>query len=185
MLKHTKLFTAAGGSLGRADGNDWVLPDPERVVSSRHAQITFSDSQYFLVDNSTNGTYHNQGDNPVGKGNQVALSDGDIISVGDYQLKVTLRRPQPASGLPQGLGEADFLDGSDRTTFSAAAAAKMQNQAEAQQLDSWLEPGAKASASSLASGGMLPEAPNHLPPPITRWRWGVNRPTPWPPSIPL
>ena len=141
MLKHTKLITPAGGSIGRADGNDWVLPDPERVVSSKHAQITFSDNQYFLIDQSTNGTYHNQGENPLGKGNQVPLNDGDIIGIGDYQLKASIRRPQADSGLPKGLGDADFLDSSDRTTFSPAAAAKMQSQAEAQQLDSWLEPG--------------------------------------------
>ncbi|WP_073275963.1 type VI secretion system-associated FHA domain protein TagH [Microbulbifer donghaiensis] len=142
MLKHTKLFTPAGGSVGRADSNDWVLPDPERVVSSKHALITFSNNQYFLTDESTNGTYHNQGDNPLGKGNQAPLNDGDVIGIGDYQLKVSVRRPQAEShGLPKGLGDADFLDSSDRTTFSAAAAAKMQNQAEAQQLDSWLEPG--------------------------------------------
>ncbi|AMX01383.1 type VI secretion system-associated FHA domain protein TagH [Microbulbifer thermotolerans] len=147
MLKHTKLFTPAGGSLGRADSNDWVLPDPERVVSSRHALITFSDNQYYLVDESTNGTYLNQAENPVGKGNRVPLNDGDILGIGDYQLKVTLRKPKADSGLPKGLGEADFLDSADRTTFSPAAAAKMQKQAEAQQLDSWLEPGASSAQS--------------------------------------
>lgn len=155
MLKHTKLFTPAGGSLGRADGNDWVLPDPERVVSSKHALITFSDNQYFLVDQSTNGTYHNQGANPLGNGNQVALSDGDTIGLGDYQLKVSIRSPQADKGLPQGLGEADFLDSSDRTTFSPAAAAKMQNQAEARQLDSWLEPGGSTSSSNTGEWGYV------------------------------
>lgn len=158
MLKHTKLFTQAGGSLGRADGNDWVLPDPERVVSSQHAQIAFSDNQYFLIDNSTNGTYVNRGENPLGKGNRVALNEGDIIGIGDYQLKVALRRPQGESGLPKGLGDADFLDGSDRTTFSAASAAKMQNQAEAQQLDSWLEPGATSGASHTGEWGYVGSA---------------------------
>ncbi|SEA23305.1 type VI secretion system-associated FHA domain protein TagH [Microbulbifer marinus] len=155
MLKHTKLFTPAGGSVGRADSNDWVLPDPERVVSSKHALITFNNSQYFLTDQSTNGTYHNQGDNPLGKGNQVPLQDGDIIGIGDYQLKVSIRRAQAESGVPAGLGDADFLDNSDRTTFSAAAAAKMQNQAEAQQLDSWLEPGSTGSSSNTGEWGYV------------------------------
>ncbi|WP_308364174.1 MULTISPECIES: type VI secretion system-associated FHA domain protein TagH [unclassified Microbulbifer] len=155
MLKHTKLFTPAGGNLGRADGNDWVLPDPERVVSSKHAMIAFGDNQYYLVDNSTNGTYLNQGENPIGKGNRVPLSEGDVIGIGDYQLKVALRRPQAESDLPKGLGGADFLDSGDRTTFSAAAAAKMQSQAEAQQLDSWLEPGANSGASHSGEWGYV------------------------------
>lgn len=155
MLKHTKLFTPTGGSLGRADGNDWVLPDPERVVSSKHAMIAFGDNQYYLVDNSTNGTYLNQGENPIGKGNRVPLNEGDVIGAGDYRLKVTLRRPQAESDLPKGLGEADFLDSADRTTFSPAAAAKMQSQAEAQQLDSWLEPGAGSGASHSGEWGYV------------------------------
>ena len=144
MLKHTKLFKVAGGTLGRADSNDWVLPDPERVVSSRHAQVVCHDGQFFLIDHSTNGTYHNQSPEPVGKGNQVALRDGDVIAVGDYQLKVSLRQPAQDTGLPKGLGEADFLDSSDRTTFSSSAAAKMQSAQDAQELDSWLEPSTPA-----------------------------------------
>ncbi|MCW8128135.1 type VI secretion system-associated FHA domain protein TagH [Microbulbifer halophilus] len=146
MLKHTKLFTPDGGSIGRADSNDWVLPDPERVVSSQHAQIAFNENRYFLTDLSTNGTYHNQSSDPIGKGNRVPLNDGDTVTAGDYQLKVSIRRPQADSGLPKGVGEADFLDSSDRTTFSPAAAAKMQNREEARQLDSWLEPGAGGGA---------------------------------------
>lgn len=155
MLKHTKLFTPEGGSLGRADSNDWVLPDPERVVSSQHAQISFSENQYFLTDLSTNGSYHNQSAEPIGKGNRVPLKDGDTVVVGDYQLRVSIRRPQADSGLPKGVGEADFLDSSDRTTFSPAAAAKMQNREEARQLDSWLEPGAAGGSSNTGEWGYV------------------------------
>ncbi|WP_444895430.1 type VI secretion system-associated FHA domain protein TagH [Microbulbifer sp. SSSA005] len=141
MLKHTKLFTKAGGSLGRSADNYWVLPDPDRVVSSKHAQISFTDNQFFLVDTSTNGTYYNDSENPLGKGNQVPLKEGDMIVLGEYKLKVSLRQPKEEGDLPKGLGSADFLDTSDRTTFSADAMAKMQSQAEAKELDSWLEPG--------------------------------------------
>ena len=155
MLKHTKLFTAAGGSLGRADSNDWVLPDPDRVVSSTHAMISFAENQYFLEDQSTNGTYYNGAADPLGKGNRVALKEGDTIALGDYQLKVSVRRPAADSGLPKDLGTADFLDSSDRTTFSTATAAKMQHQAEAQELDSWLEPGAAGQSSGTGEWGYL------------------------------
>ncbi|GAB2511429.1 type VI secretion system-associated FHA domain protein TagH [Microbulbifer agarilyticus] len=142
MLKHTKLFTRNGGSFGRADSNDWALPDPQRVVSSRHGEIVFADGAYVLLDHSTNGTYLNQSADPVGKGNRISLNDGDVVGVGDYQLKVTIRQAKTDSELPKGLGGADFLDSADRTTFSASAAAKMQSAKDAQELDSWLEPGA-------------------------------------------
>ncbi|MFI0377552.1 MAG: FHA domain-containing protein, partial [Candidatus Thiodiazotropha sp.] len=35
----TVTFDEQGGSIGRRDENDWVLPDPERFISGRHAQI--------------------------------------------------------------------------------------------------------------------------------------------------
>ncbi|HEY8570189.1 type VI secretion system-associated FHA domain protein TagH [Microbulbifer sp.] len=155
MLKHTKLFKADGGSFGRADSNDWVLPDPQRVVSSRHGEIAFADNQYFLVDQSTNGTYLNQSVEPLGKGNRRPLKDGDIIAAGDYQLKVSVRQPQQDAGLPKGLGSADFLDSADRTTFSSAAAAKMQSAQEAKQLDSWLEPAGSGGKSQSGEWGYL------------------------------
>ncbi|WHI44537.1 type VI secretion system-associated FHA domain protein TagH [Microbulbifer sp. VAAF005] len=152
MLKHTKLFTKAGGSLGRSADNYWVLPDPDRVVSSKHAQISFAENQYFLVDTSTNGTYYNDSENPLGKGNQVPLKEGDLIVLGEYKLKVSLRKPKEQGELPKGLGSADFLDTSDRTTFSADAMAKMQSQAEAKELDSWLEPGSGAPTGAAETG---------------------------------
>ncbi|WP_197023836.1 type VI secretion system-associated FHA domain protein TagH [Microbulbifer sp. HZ11] len=163
MLKHTKLFTREGGSFGRADSNDWVLPDPQRVVSSRHGEIQFADNRYFLVDQSTNGTYHNQSADPLGKGNRTPLADGDVISLGDYQLKVSVRQPKPDSSLPKGLGDADFLDNADRTTFSPAAAAKMQSNKEAEELDSWLEPGASAQSNQSGEWGYLTGAGTDTP----------------------
>ncbi|WP_105102809.1 type VI secretion system-associated FHA domain protein TagH [Microbulbifer pacificus] len=155
MLKHTRLFKTEGGSFGRADSNDWVLPDPQRVVSSRHGEIIFADNQYFLVDQSTNGTYLNQSGEPLGKGNRRPLKDGDIIAAGDYQLKVSIRQPKPEGGLPSGLGSADFLDAADRTTFSSAAAAKMQSAQEAKQLDSWLEPASGEDKNQTGEWGYL------------------------------
>ncbi|WP_444943356.1 type VI secretion system-associated FHA domain protein TagH [Microbulbifer sp. ZKSA006] len=152
MLKHTKLFTKAGGSLGRSADNYWVLPDPDRVVSSKHAQICFAENQYFLVDTSTNGTYYNDSENPLGKGNQVPLKEGDIIALGEYKLKVSVRKPKEEGDLPKGLGSSDIFDNSDRTTFSADAMAKMKNQADAKELDSYLVPGSGAPANTSETG---------------------------------
>ncbi len=153
MLNHTKAFRIEGGSFGRSDNNNWVLPDNERVVSSQHAQIAFKDGGYVLIDNSTNGTYLNEADDPVGQGNELPLSNGDIIGAGQYKLRVTIKAPQqPASRLPKGLETADFLDGSDKTTFNPELAAKHQATAEAEGLDNWLEPGKAATQQPTQSG---------------------------------
>ena len=83
-------FDQSGGSIGRAQGNDWVLPDPERYISGRHFTITFRGNTYYLTDTSTNGVFINQSTTPVGNGNTVALNDGDRLRFGDYEVAVSV-----------------------------------------------------------------------------------------------
>ncbi len=57
---HTTAFDGAktfetDGTIGRTVDNDWVLPDPERFISSRHAAISYEGGRYFINDRSTNG----------------------------------------------------------------------------------------------------------------------------------
>ncbi|MCL6269348.1 type VI secretion system-associated FHA domain protein TagH [Sansalvadorimonas sp. 2012CJ34-2] len=147
MCGHTKTFAGAGGSIGRSDSNSWVLPDVERIVSSIHADILYADSDYYLVDKSTNGTFINGTDHPVGSGKKVKINDGDIIGVGLFQIKAVLQVRNV--DLPDGLGGVDFLDDSDKTTIGSIAA-QSQDQAGADgdndQFDQWLEPGQKSSS---------------------------------------
>ncbi len=98
-----KVFDEQGGTIGRARNNDWVLPDPERFVSGRHAAITYRDGGYYLDDTSTNGVYINDSEQPVGSGNPVRLNDGDQLFIGDYEITVSIEakdavRPVPSLG---------------------------------------------------------------------------------------
>ncbi len=79
-------FPDAGGTLGRGSDNLWVLDDPNKYMSSVHAKIACIAEQYFLTDLSTNGTFVNGASEPVGNGNQVALSDGDRFMISDYEF---------------------------------------------------------------------------------------------------
>ncbi len=83
-------FHERGGTVGRKSHNDLVLPDPERVVSSTHVRIEYQGGQYYLLDQSTNGTFLNHQPEPVEKGRPIPLSDGDVLSVGDYELRVSI-----------------------------------------------------------------------------------------------
>jgi type VI secretion system protein len=83
-------FDRQGGSIGRRQENDWVLPDPERFISGRHALIDFRDGAFYLTDISSNGVFLNRSTSPLGKDNWAALQDGDIINIGDYEISVTL-----------------------------------------------------------------------------------------------
>ncbi|WP_281647718.1 type VI secretion system-associated FHA domain protein TagH [Parendozoicomonas sp. Alg238-R29] len=153
MVGHKKVFAKSGGSIGRADSNSWVLPDVERIVSSVHADIVFSGDSYFVFDKSTNGTFINGSDDSLGSGNKAQLNDGDIISVGHYQIKSTLKVFD--NKLPDGLGSVDFLDSSDKTTIGSLAMQPEPNKPDAgAQFDDWLEPGKEQSASQNIWGAI-------------------------------
>ncbi|MFZ1625589.1 MAG: type VI secretion system-associated FHA domain protein TagH [Gammaproteobacteria bacterium] len=83
-------FAAVGGTIGRHNDNDWVLPDTNRYVSSRHAMIEHQSGAYYLVDTSRNGVYVNNADTPVGQGHPQRLFDGDRLRIGAYEIAVDI-----------------------------------------------------------------------------------------------
>jgi type VI secretion system protein len=86
----TKVFGVHGGTVGRATDNEWILPDPERYLSGKHMRVDFRAGAYVLVDTSSNGTYVNGGQVPLGKYHDYALKDGDYIRLGEYELLVSI-----------------------------------------------------------------------------------------------
>lgn len=84
-----KRFNASGGTLGRSEQADWYLPDPERVVSGTHAEISFRQGNYYITDTSTNGLFVNRSIDALGdKSHQ--LQSGDMLCLGDYEIQVEL-----------------------------------------------------------------------------------------------
>jgi len=117
------VLRAAGATIGRAPSNDWVLPDPQRYVSARHARIAWRNGQYFVEDLSTNGVYVNEDEQPLGKDVARQLCSGDVLRVGEYQLVVAVeedpRQPStvqsttasgPAVAVPTSFGELRAVD---------------------------------------------------------------------------
>jgi len=86
----TARFRLRGGTIGRSRDNDWVLPDPQRIVSGHHARILYEQGTYYVEDTSANGTYLNQADEQLPKGQPVALAHGDTLYIGDYEIRVEL-----------------------------------------------------------------------------------------------
>lgn len=87
----TKTFDRVGGVIGRSADSDWVLPDPEKIVSSTHAVISFEAGSYSITDYSTNGLFINRSVEPVGKGQSRLLQDGDYLQIGEYEIEVEVR----------------------------------------------------------------------------------------------
>ncbi|MGI9261270.1 MAG: type VI secretion system-associated FHA domain protein TagH [Woeseiaceae bacterium] len=87
---HVRVFRENGGTIGRSLQSDWILPDPDRYISSKHATIDFQSGAYYLADVSTNGVYINDENEPLGKGNPRRLFHGDRLRMGDFQFHITL-----------------------------------------------------------------------------------------------
>ena len=86
----TKVFGVHGGTIGRGTDNAWILPDPERYLSGKHVRIDFRAGSYVLVDTSSNGTYVNGAQVPLGKYHDYVLKDGDYVRLGEYELLVSI-----------------------------------------------------------------------------------------------
>lgn len=90
----TRVFGEDGGTIGRSLESDWILPDPQRYLSGKHATIDYQSGTYYLADVSTNGVYVNDEEEPLGKGNPRRLFSGDRIRMGDFSFIVGLDEGQ-------------------------------------------------------------------------------------------
>ena len=105
-------------TIGRADDNDLVLPDPDRTVSKRHAVIEDHDGEILVRDHSSNGTFLNYGKTPLGAA-PTPLNDGDILTIGPYELMVQILRAPAGGGIADPLAEEAVSPG-DASRVSTA-----------------------------------------------------------------
>jgi type VI secretion system protein ImpI len=85
-----KIFGTAGGVIGRGEECDWVIPDSERLLSKRHARVSFQGGAFFLTDISGNGISHRRNGARLPKGEPVPIRDGDIYVMGECELLARL-----------------------------------------------------------------------------------------------
>jgi type VI secretion system FHA domain protein len=102
----TRSVTGGDFSVGRGPGVDWVLPDPERLLSKRHFAVAYRSGIWQLPDTSTNGTFLNRDVAPIGAGDVRNLRDGDRVRLGAYEIEIRLveevvaRSGAPSAGSP-------------------------------------------------------------------------------------
>jgi type VI secretion system protein len=102
--QRSRVFGVNGGTIGRAPDNDWILPDPKRVLSGHHCEIEYRSGVFWLKDTSTNGVYVNDAEEPAFTIGPIELQDGDRLKMGDYEVLVSLDSridflPSPAEQL--------------------------------------------------------------------------------------
>jgi type VI secretion system FHA domain protein len=135
-------FDELGGTIGRADSNLLVLPDPGRTISRVHAQIVYRRGAYVLLDRGSNPVLLNG--EPLRDGPSRELAQDDRVQLGAYTLRVDLRASQtfsPDAEAPTVLdlngraGGADAVrpsrpaDGSIEPRAAASAATALTNAA--------------------------------------------------------
>lgn len=120
------IFNEQGGSLGRGESNTWVLPDPDKFLSTCHCQILFEANSYYIVDVSTNGTFLNGSPEPIGKGVKTLLGDGHFFEMGDYRFSAKYTNDQSLDaaspfGMAPSVAKFDDIFGSSNHSGSGFA----------------------------------------------------------------
>ncbi|MBC3363630.1 type VI secretion system-associated FHA domain protein TagH [Pseudomonas sp. SWRI154] len=110
-------FGPAGGVIGRGEDCDWVIPDSERLLSKRHAQVSFREGMFFLTDTSGNGISNRENGVRLPRGEPIRIKDGDVYIMGRFELRARLvvdmtigagtNSPEPAG---QHIPDDAFLD---------------------------------------------------------------------------
>ncbi len=77
-----------GLDIGRDQYLDWTLPDTDRIISGKHAEVRHRDGAYWLRDVSRNGTFVNR--NPHRLQDAYRLQDGDRVQIGQYIIVVRI-----------------------------------------------------------------------------------------------
>ncbi len=80
-------FNENGGVLGRNDDCDWILNDLNSYISGRHARVISKHGTYFIVDESTNGTFLKNPYKRLPKGHPFKISPSDVFIIGDHELQ--------------------------------------------------------------------------------------------------
>ena len=94
-----KVFSEAGGTIGRLPTNHWVLS--HQFVSSRHALIRCENGVFTIEDmRSANGLFINAQDNRLSPGQRYALKDGDTIFIDPFEIRVSVATESRRPALP-------------------------------------------------------------------------------------
>ena len=106
----TKQLSGGEFRIGRGADNDWIMPDPDRLLSKRHCVIAFRNGGWAIADISTNGTFLNHDPEPIGNGQIRPLRDGDRIRFGAYEIEARVEDGQGFGASSFGKASSPFDD---------------------------------------------------------------------------
>ncbi len=106
VVPETRVVNGGEYTIGRGPDNDWVLPDPHRLLSKRHCLVAFRAGSWQISDSSSNGTFVNHEAAPIGDRTR-PLQSGDRLGLGAYEIEVQITHAGAEAG-PQWRDDHDF-----------------------------------------------------------------------------
>ena len=100
-----QIVGAKGLTIGRAPGNDWVIPDP--YVSKQHARIVCSQGRFFVEGLGRNPIALGRVDNAIPTSQPQPLDNGDRLFIDQYEILVAALPGDPPGVITP--GEAGLL----------------------------------------------------------------------------
>jgi type VI secretion system protein ImpI len=130
-------FDSGGGYIGRSEQANYRLTDPQNYISSRHASIEFKHGQFYLRDESTNGTFLKHPYKKLPKGAPHAVKASEVFIIGDHELQARINQddysedfiiggglsePAPLSAVEELIPDDDFLMDTPESAFESEEA---------------------------------------------------------------
>jgi FHA domain-containing protein len=141
-------FDASGGSIGRAEQNTLMLPDPERHISRQHARISAEGGGYRITNLSAANAVTVAGRSLSG-GESAPIHHRDQLHIGGFVLEVSEGAREGPSGSSASQART-ITEG--RAALSASRASRVMAAARSTAMAAALTPGA-ANVSAPAAGG--------------------------------
>ncbi|GLR09532.1 type VI secretion system-associated FHA domain protein TagH [Mixta theicola] len=90
-------FLPPGGTIGRSQDNDLILPDEARAISRLQAVVHISAQGECRLTNRGSVTSVVLNGRPLDRDSQVPLQHGDTLTIGEYQIEVSDPRHETTS----------------------------------------------------------------------------------------
>lgn len=118
-------FDRNGGVIGRGSDADYQLTDAQNYISGKHAYIEYRHGNYYLRDESTNGTFLKHPYRKLRKGEPHPIAASEVFIIGDHELQARfaendytddyivgaslMEEPEPLDAIEELIPDDDFL----------------------------------------------------------------------------
>ncbi len=117
-------FDCCDGVIGRSSEADYQLNDVDNYISGKHVYIEYKYEQYYLRDESTNGTFLKHPYKKLSKGIPHQINASDVYIIGDHELQARFNdneytddyiigsfsnEPEPLEAIKELIPDDDFL----------------------------------------------------------------------------